>query len=451
MRLKLTEEARGEISSCAARTIWVSVGKGKRRRSRSELFRNTTACAPKPIDLSRASECDFTGQQAGSRCLFPFPSDFHTVADPSSATGKRVAFKAASMPRNLGGTPIAPGDYDKLDGFSPGSAILLKVPGLDSPAAMQQTGAAPINHIGRYAEPDQPIVVIDATTGQRHPIWSEVDAAATSAARHRGPYPPGDQLRLGPPLHRRDAEPEDGVRRHHPRTRGVPLLPRPAPRRVTRDQRAPPHFEALFKTLRYAGIRRSDLYLAWDFTVGTDERIARQMLHMRDDAFAELGDTDLDNGTLEGGSPAFSVTTVDEFTPAEDAEVARRIRGTFTVPCYLAPDCAPGGAFAPDGAGLPTRNGDWTANFDCIVPRVAVDGPTPVPGRASTYGHGLFGSASEVFNSDIQQELANTHGFTFCATDEIGMSGADVSNTATTILPDLSKFRCWRTASIRGC
>ena len=52
------------------------------------------------------------------------------------------------MPCNLIGTPIAPGDYDKLDGFSPGSAILLKVPGLDSVAAMQQAGAAPINHTG---------------------------------------------------------------------------------------------------------------------------------------------------------------------------------------------------------------------------------------------------------------------------------------------------------------
>ena len=74
------------------------------------------------------------------------------------------------------------------------------------------------------------------------------------------------------------------------------------------------------------------------------------------------------------------------------------------------------------------------------MPRVAVDGGSPTPGRASTYGHGLFGSASEVFNSDIQQELANTHGFTFCATDEIGMSNSDVSNTAAAVLPDLSNF-----------
>ena len=49
------------------------------------------------------------------------------------------------------------------------------------------------------------------------------------------------------------------------------------------------------------------------------------MLHMRDDAFGVLGDTDLADGTVEGAAPAFTVNTVDEFTPGEDAEIARRI------------------------------------------------------------------------------------------------------------------------------
>ena len=81
------------------------------------------------------------------------------------------------------------------------------------------------------------------------------------------------------------------------------------------------------------------------------------MLHMRDDAFADLGDTDLDNGTLEGASPTFAVNTVDEFTPGEDAEVARRIRGTFTVPCYLSPGLRPGRALRArrGGAADPQR------------------------------------------------------------------------------------------------
>ena len=40
----------------------------------------------------------------------------------------------------------------------------------------------PINHIGRYREPEQPIVVIDANTGKRWPIWAEIDSNATTPA-----------------------------------------------------------------------------------------------------------------------------------------------------------------------------------------------------------------------------------------------------------------------------
>ena len=143
---------------------------------------------------------------------------------------------------------------------------------------------------------------------------------------------------------------------------------------------------------------------------------------------------------MDGSAPSFQVTQVDNFTAVQDPEIARRVRGTFTVPCYLQPTCAPGGSFQLGSTGLPSRNtgNDWTANFDCIIPRTAVDG-TPASARPAIYGHGLFGSASEVFNADIQQQLANTYGFVLCATDEIGMAGADLGNTAG-ILADVSNF-----------
>ena len=46
----------------------------------------------------------------------------------------------------------------------------------------------------------------------------------------------------------------------------------------------------MFKTLERAGIRRGSLYLAWDFTVASWQSLAARMLHIRDDAFAQLGD-----------------------------------------------------------------------------------------------------------------------------------------------------------------
>ncbi len=437
VRLKLTEAGRAAISSCEARQIKVRAGKQRRG---SDLVRNSAACSPKPIDLSRAADCDFIGQQQGSLCLLPFPDDYYTVSDPSTATGRRVDFHAAGMPKNAGGIPIDPSAYLRNDGFSPGAGIVLKVPGLDSAAALQQTAASPINHIGRYADPDAPVVVIDATTGQRQPIWVEIDSNAGSPATTALEIHPAVNFASG---HRyivalrnlKDAagqtiQAPEGFRYYRDQ-----LPSNEAPINAQRSR-----FESIFSTLRGAGIRRSNLYLAWDFTVATDENIAARELHIRDDALASLGDTTPGDGVMDGSAPDFQVTQVDNFTPVQDPEIARRVRGTFTVPCYLEPNCGPGGSFQLGGAGLPSRNtgNDWTANFDCIIPRSATEG-TPTPGRPAIYGHGLFGSASEVFNADIQQELANTYGFVLCATDEIGMSNSDVGNTVG-ILGDLSKF-----------
>ncbi len=435
-RIPLTKAGRALVSGCGARALVARVGKS---RDGASLTRNTAGCSPKPVDLSRAADCDFIGQQAGSRCLLPFPDDYNTVADPSSATGRRIALPTNGMPQNQSGVPIDASAYNRNDGFSPGATIIAKVPGLDNPTALAQTGAVPINHLGRYGEPDQPIVVIDTTTGQRWPIWAEIDSNASSAAGTGLHVHPATNFASG---HRYIVAMRDL------RDAAGKVIPAPEGFRYYRDELPSTsgvinarrdRFEGIFRTLRGAGIRRSDLYLAWEFTVASDLNIAERALHIRDDAFGVLGDTDLADGVVDGSSPAYSVTTVDEFTPAQNAEIARRVRGTFTVPCYLQPSCAPGGRFQLNSNGLPTRNGDWSANFDCIIPRSAVEGPTPTPGRPAPYGHGLFGSASEVINSPVQRTLANTYGFVFCATDEIGMSGGDLINTAG-ILNDLSRF-----------
>jgi hypothetical protein len=51
------------------------------------------------------------------------------------------------------------------------------------------------------------------------------------------------------------------------------------------------HFEQIFRALKKAGVKRSSLYLAWDFTVASERSLTGLMLHIRDDAFRQLGDT----------------------------------------------------------------------------------------------------------------------------------------------------------------
>ena len=367
------------LGATAALMIWPAVG---------------SAASPH-VDLSTANRCDFIGQQAGSDCLLPFPDDYYTVRDDSTPTGRRVNLKTAAMPANSNGDHIDAAPYNASDGFSPGETIVVRVPGLATKTALQYTGAAPINHIARYRDAFQPIVVIDADTGKRWPIWSEIDANASS--------PAGAALLINPAKNFASGHRYIVALRNLQTAGGDPIRA-PAGFRYYRDRlpsgspiinRRRPHFESIFDTLAKTGIGRHSLYLAWDFTVASDRNIARRALHMRNDAFAALGDTDLADRTVQGSSPAFHVTDVQNFTPAENSQVARRVTGTVTVPCYLEPSCAPGSKFATPGRQLPARNGTWDANFDCIIPRSAVDG-SPSPARPSLYGHGLFGDASEV-------------------------------------------------------
>ena len=53
------------------------------------------------------------------------------------------------MPHNAAGRADRADDYNRVDGFSPGQTIVLKVPGLDTPAAFANTGAVPITDSAR--------------------------------------------------------------------------------------------------------------------------------------------------------------------------------------------------------------------------------------------------------------------------------------------------------------
>ena len=149
------------------------------------LLAPAVASAAPSVDLSAADRCDFIGQQAGSACLLPFPDDYYTVADPRTPTGRRVALKTAAMPANVERRPRRRRAVQRQRRVQPGRGDRRQGPRPRHEGGARRTGAAPINHIGRYREAKQPIVVIDAETGKRWPIWSEVDSNATAPPGRR--------------------------------------------------------------------------------------------------------------------------------------------------------------------------------------------------------------------------------------------------------------------------
>jgi len=84
--------------------------------------------------------CDFIGAAV---CQFPWPNNYFTKRDRSTDTGLRLALTKSAMPRNKNGKPIDPTDMNRADGFSPGTPMLVKVPGLDTPAAVRRSNLPP--------------------------------------------------------------------------------------------------------------------------------------------------------------------------------------------------------------------------------------------------------------------------------------------------------------------
>ena len=364
-------------------------------------------------------------------CMYPWPNDHFTTPDPSSPTGKRLAFRDEWMPKNRFGKPVSAAPYNFSDGFSPGNMIVTKVPGLDTPEAFARTGAVPITDIERSFDPDQPIVVLNARTLERHLIWSELDA---------NPADPRDvTLIVRPAVNFEEGERYIVALRNLRDASGQIIQPQ-APFRALRDKQPHPeiqtarrkHFEQIFKRLTAAGIAREELYLAWDFTVASRQGLTGRALQIRNAAFAELGDTRLADRRPQGTEPMF----VQDANGVQDLGDSIRLSGNLRVPCFLdQPGCPPGSQFLLGPDGMPRRIPGNTAlaNVVCVIPK-----EHPGPYRLSLYGHGLLGSAGEVTGDNVRA-MANEHGFVFCATDWAGMSTLDVPNVLT-LLQDLSRF-----------
>ncbi len=381
--------------------------------------------------------CDFIAEPENPACMLPFPDDYYTVADPSSATGRKVDFKSEAMPANDEHEHIEAEPYDASDGFSPGSTILLKVPGINTVGGVRRLKAAPINNIGKYTEPNSPIVVIDAQTGARWPIWVEIDSHEPNHSEALLEIHPAVNFTAGQRYIVALRNLTGKGRQHIEAPAGFRYYRDDVPSEQEAINARRPEYEEIFSTLETAGITRSSLYLAWDFTVASDANNTGRELSMRNEAFAQLGDTDLANGKPEGRSPNFAVTSIqDEPFPGE---VARIVKGTFEVPCFLFPSCEPGGTMVLNSEGDPIQNeaAPWTANFECIIPLSVTTGPAET-GRPALYGHGLLGNASEV-EASPQRSLSQEYKIVQCATDEIGMAESDVPIVIES-LENLSKF-----------
>jgi hypothetical protein len=342
-------------------------------------------------------------------CLLPWPNDYFVKRGHLALTDKQ-------MPHSTDGVPIAARDYNWSDGFSPGQIIVTLVPGLD----LERTGAAPVTDIGRSLKRNQAIVVIDAKTGKRQLIWSELNAVPENPRKRTLNIHPGVGWKEG---HRYIV-----ALRNLKRSNGSKIkAPRAFRRAVARGARRMPD---ILGRLERAGVKRKGLYLAWDFTIASRRNLTERLLTIRDRSFGALGDRNLRDLKVAGAAPKFTVTEARDIPG-----VGRRVAGTVEVPCWLNKQgCVPSSRFKLNKRGLPVRTAGnvQQAPFVCVVPNTSAT----TPARPLLFGHGLFQDATAV---DTIALLAPVSNAVICGTNFTGMSMEDLANDAN-VSADLSRF-----------
>ena len=371
-----------------------------------------------------------------SYCAFPYPNDYYTAEDTGTPTGRRLALPEAIMPQMTSGARSSTGAFNEADGFSPGISAMTHMPGATV------TGLATPDTIGDSLEDDSPTVLLNVDTGERVPHWVDRDEWVVESKRRveRGEDEPNfviprdlaelqeeQALMLRPAIRLDDATRYIAVFRNVVNEDGTPIEPsagflalrdgEPSDDDVIESRR--PHFEDIFATLETAGIDRSDVQLAWDFTTASRENNTAAMVHIRDDAFESYPD----------GVP-YTIEVITD-TPMEG--MACRLEITFDMPLYMTQGES-GGTFNLGEDGLPEQNGTYPYAAAMFVPTLAQETPAPLV----VVGHGQLGAKEQVFGYSEIWAQTNLAGF---GLDHIGFASDDVDTVVGAILGDLATFR----------
>jgi hypothetical protein len=359
-------------------------------------------------------------------CLAPWPSNRYLVDDTSTRTGHRIEIPHEALPPNRRTIRADPAQWNAMDGFSPATSIVTVFD-----EALDTSVLADERHIEQSLASDSRTVLLEIPASGdpvRVAHYAEIDTWPTVAATHVPFYiRPATRLRPGTRyvVAIRDLE----------TTAGAPVEPSPYFRALRDDMPLPEaedlegrraHFEEIFTILEGAGVARTGLLEAWDFTTASDESLTTDMVTIRDEAI-RLNDV--------AGNCRITVTSIEE---SPDANVYRRMEGTIRVALFLN-GTDPGGTTIEsiqearihrDAMGRPTQNPEVPfaeVPFTATIPQsvyesVRAGGP---PVRLLTYGHGLFGDRGETSSGWFRDTIEELQ-MVGIAVDWWGMSFDDV-------------------------
>jgi hypothetical protein len=178
----------------------------------------------------------------------------------------------------------------------------------------------------------------------------------------------------------------------------------------------------IFAKLAAAGVDKSDLQIAWDYTTASRENNTATMLALRDAALAVVG----------AAGPSYTITSVTE---NPNVHVRRRIVGTMHVPLFL-DQATPTGKMVYDANGLPQQNGFADYEFLVQIPNSATSG---TPAAILQNGHGLLGAKTEGQDGYLAVILDQKN-FVEIAVDLTGFASDDVTPVLEAISGNIGDF-----------
>lgn len=336
--------------------------------------------------------------------MLPWPSATYLADDPTSETGFRLDIPLAAMPTNEDQVTVESAPLNRYDGFSLAGPMLVAFPTGVSAAGLP-SHANPDESLA----PGSSVVLVAIDSGERTPVFAEVDQNTLEVAKR--------DLIIRP------------LSRLQPKTRYVVVvrkavkaadggeLPSPPAFEALRDGKDFPHprfaalkarWPAIFDKLAALGIDRADIVVAWDFVTASNEFMRGDLSTMRAAALPAIG--------TNGANLAFAVAGSEPNLPT----TFKRYYGTYKSPDFLTDGERDESILRRGADGMPEMVGLRDARFSAIIPSCVETEPLPRP--TIVFGHGLFGSAREYLNDDFVAKLAQDHCLIIIAGDFIGLT-----------------------------
>lgn len=392
-----------------------------------------------PVHVDEAPGCD---PLVGAICAFPFPSMHYLEEDPGSPTGYRVALTEAVLPGHHGDPETYLEHFNAADGFSIATPWLTVFP----EAALDPSTLPSLDDLGESLDPGAAVQVLDRDTGERYPVWAELDWNTDDPEEQTLIIRPMRGLALG----RRVAiVVTDGLSNADGST------PEPPPAfRALRDgletdsdliEGRREGFEELFAFLAEHDLPRERLLLAWEGVTFSDDFALSQIGPLLEAALAEV----------EARPPAYRIDRCFSHDEADRAALGceaqvdedlplspltwRRIFGTVELPSFLDGE----GYVRLDESGAPVVQGTFEVDFVVNIPaslREAAAGSAPV----LVFGHGLLRDPYRYLSADVdidgQMALADQMGAVFVGTRWSGLSLADLTEATNLIFEPSTSF-----------